>query len=150
MNSIVVTAENKNKDFRTLITASVLFSDLHQTEFQLSDMARLSWSPDPVHCPSPPVRATAATAYRKQPGIRERRLRLSQINSDHLPDVSRIKRSIGAGKTSGNTDLALQQVQQLTRTNGPLLSLPAHIPHPPSTSTLGEGLMDSWYAVFKD
>lgn len=127
-----------------------MFSDLPQKEAQSLDVARLSWSPDTVHCPSPPLRATAATGNHKLPGIRERRLRFSQINSDHLPDFSGVGRSLGTGKTSGDTDLTLQQVQQLTRTNVPLLSLPAHIPRPPSASTLGEMLMDSWYAVTKD
>lgn len=99
--------------------------------------------------PAPPLSATAATGNRKPPGIRARRLRLSQTNLEHLPDFSRVERSPGTGTTAGDTDLTLQRFQQLTRTNVPLLPLPARIPRPPLTSALGEGLLDSWYGIIK-
>ncbi|XP_044049829.1 leucine-rich repeat-containing protein 56 isoform X2 [Siniperca chuatsi] len=118
-----------------------LSPDLHHREALSPDMAPLSLSPDTALSPSPPLSATAATGNRKPPGIRVRRLRLSQTSSEHLPDFSRVGRSRGAGATVG--DLTLLRVQQLARTDVPLLPLPAHIPRPPPTSALGEGLMDS-------
>lgn len=100
------------------------------------DVARLSLSPDTTLSPSPPLSATAATGNRKPPGIRARRLRLSQTNSEHLPAFSSVGHCCA---TAGDTDL--QRVRQLTLT--------AHIPQPPQTSSLGKGLKDSWYGIIK-
>ncbi|XP_031139336.1 leucine-rich repeat-containing protein 56 isoform X1 [Sander lucioperca] len=116
--------------------------DLHHGEALSPEVSRLSLSPDTRLCPSPPLSATL-TANRKPPGIRARRLRHSQTNSEHSPDLSRVGRSPGTGTTAGDTDLTLQRVQQWTRTDVPLLPLPAHIPHPPPTSALGKELMVS-------
>ncbi|XP_032380297.1 leucine-rich repeat-containing protein 56 [Etheostoma spectabile] len=119
-----------------------LSPDLHHIEALSPDVSRLSLPPDTRLCPSPPLSATL-TANRKPPGIRARRLRLSQTNSEHARDFSRVVRSPGTGETAGDTDLKLQRVQQGTRTNMPLLPLPAHIPRRPPTSALGKELMDS-------
>lgn len=124
----------------------IVFSDLHHGEALSPEVSRLSLSPDTRLCPSPPLSATL-TANRKPPGIRARRLRHSQTNSEHSPDLSRVGRSPGTGTTAGDTDLTLQRVQQWTRTDVPLLPLPAHIPHPPPTSALGKELMVSRYGI---
>ncbi|XP_029289423.1 leucine-rich repeat-containing protein 56 isoform X2 [Cottoperca gobio] len=119
-----------------------LSPDLHHRETVSPDVARLSLSPDSTLSPSPPLSATRTTGHRKQPGIRARRLLLSQTNSEHLPNFS-VGRSPGTGSATGDTDLTLQRVQQLTRTDVRLLPLPAHTPRPPLTSALANGLMDS-------
>ncbi|XP_070763152.1 leucine-rich repeat-containing protein 56 [Enoplosus armatus] len=115
-----------------------LSQDLHHREALSPGVARQSLSPDTTLSPSPPLSATTATGNRKPLGIRARRLQLSQTISERLPDFSRAGRSPGAGATIG--DLTLQRVQQLPRTDVPL---PAHIPHPPPTSALGEWHRDS-------
>nr|XP_046250874.1 leucine-rich repeat-containing protein 56 [Scatophagus argus] len=113
--------------------------DLHHREAFSPDVARLSLSPDTMLSPSPPLSATAATGNRKPPGIRARRLQHSQTKSEYLSDFSKI----GCSPGTGDRDMTHQSVQQLTRTEVPLLPLPAHIPCPPSTSTLTEGFTDS-------
>ncbi|KAL7402916.1 hypothetical protein ABVT39_021667 [Epinephelus coioides] len=117
-----------------------LSPDPHHREALSPEVAQLSLSPDATLSPSPPLSATAATGNRKPPGIRARRLRLSQTNSDYIPDFSREGRSPGTGTS---TEQTLQRVQQLTRANVPLLPPPAHIPRPPPTNTLGGRLMNS-------
>ncbi|XP_045894664.1 leucine-rich repeat-containing protein 56 isoform X1 [Micropterus dolomieu] len=107
-----------------------LSPDLHHRQALSPDMARLSLSPDTPLSPSAPLSVTAATGNRKLPGIRARRLRLSKTSSEDVPDFS-------------SSDLTLQRFQRLAKTDVPLLPLPAHIPHPPPTSALGEGHMDS-------
>ncbi|XP_069019680.1 leucine-rich repeat-containing protein 56 [Embiotoca jacksoni] len=112
-----------------------LSPDLHHREASSPDMARLSLSPDTPLSPSPPLGATADAAHWKPAGIRARRLRLSQANSEHLPT------------TAADTDLILQNVQPKTRTDVSVLPMPAHIPHPPRISALGEGIIDSCVEV---
>ncbi|KAI4825359.1 hypothetical protein KUCAC02_021044 [Chaenocephalus aceratus] len=75
----------------------------------------------------------------KSSGVRARRLRLSHTTSEHLPDLRRGDFS-GSGAATGDTDLASQRVQQQM---ADLLPLPAHKPHPPLASALGNGLLDS-------
>ncbi|XP_070687571.1 leucine-rich repeat-containing protein 56 [Pempheris klunzingeri] len=106
-----------------------LSPDLHHITLP-PDVDRLSLSPDTMLSPSPPLSATAPASNRKPPGIRARRLQLSQTHSKHLPDFSRVERSC---TSAGDTEH--QRVSQL--------SLPAHIPHPPPKSDLGKGLKDS-------
>ncbi|XP_074488357.1 leucine-rich repeat-containing protein 56 isoform X1 [Sebastes fasciatus] len=120
-----------------------LSPDLHPRQVLSPEVARLSLSPDTTLSPSPPLGATITTGNCKPPGTRARRLRLSQTNSEHLPDFSRAGRSPWTGTPAGDTDRTLQRVQHLTRTDVPLLPRHAHIPHPPPTNALGKGLMDS-------
>ncbi|KAL6107007.1 lrrc56 [Pungitius sinensis] len=116
---------------------------LHPREALSPEVAGLSRSPGTTLCPSPPPSATLATGDRKPPGFRARRLRLSQTNSEHLSDFSRVGRSPGTETTPADTYLKLQGIQQLTKTNEPLLLRPAHTPRPPPRRALGERLMGS-------
>ncbi|KAK1887449.1 Leucine-rich repeat-containing protein 56 [Dissostichus eleginoides] len=50
--------------------------------------------------------------------------------------------TLTTGAATGDTDLASQRVQQ-QMADVPLLPLPAHKPHPPLASALGNGLLDS-------
>ncbi|KAM6925931.1 leucine-rich repeat-containing protein 56 [Lycodopsis pacificus] len=106
-------------------------------------VAGLSLSPETTLSPSPPPSATLTTGNHKPPGLRARRLRLSQTSTEHLSDFSRVGRLPGTGTTAGDTDLELQRVQQFTTTNNPLLPKLAYVPRPPPTSALGKGLMGS-------
>ncbi|KAM8892608.1 uncharacterized protein lrrc56 isoform 2-T4 [Spinachia spinachia] len=125
-------------------SSSLFFSPALRPREALSpEMTGLSLSRGTPLSPSPPPSATLATGNRKPPGLRARRLRLSQTNSEHLPDLSRVGRSPGTETTPGDTYLKLQWIQQLTDTNKRLLLQPAYTPHPPATSTLGERLMGS-------
>ncbi|XP_018519298.1 leucine-rich repeat-containing protein 56 isoform X2 [Lates calcarifer] len=117
-----------------------LSPDLHHREPLSPDVTQLSLSPDTTLSPSPPVSATAASGNRRPQGIRARRLRLSQASSEYSSTEGC---SHGTGTTSGDTDRTLQKVQHSARTNVPLLPQTTHIPHPPPTSALGEGLVDS-------
>uniref|UniRef100_UPI0037E8F433 leucine-rich repeat-containing protein 56 n=1 Tax=Semicossyphus pulcher TaxID=241346 RepID=UPI0037E8F433 len=110
-----------------------LSPDLRHKGALSPDVARLSLSPDEALSPSPPFCATAAAGNRKPPGIRSRRLRLSQTNSEHSPNLSRVGRSSGTLSTAGDADLK----------DVPLLPLPAHKHRPPPATALGEGLMGS-------
>ncbi|KAM4573496.1 leucine-rich repeat-containing protein 56 isoform 1-T3 [Odontesthes bonariensis] len=112
---------------------SLKISDLHQQEALLPDMTRLLLSPDTTL--SPPLSVTAAPVNGKLPGIRARRLRLSHVNPEHLPDFRGKGWAPGTLKAAAGTDLIFQRVQQRTRTSVPPLSLSAHVPHPPPTST---------------
>ncbi|XP_068459408.1 leucine-rich repeat-containing protein 56 isoform X2 [Clinocottus analis] len=116
---------------------------LHPREALSPVLAGLSLSPDTTLSPFPPHSATRTTGNHKPPGLRARRLRLSQTDSEHLSDFSRVGCSSGTGTTAGNTDLKLQSVQQLTTTVEPLLFQPAYTPRPPLPSALGKGLMSS-------
>ncbi|XP_070829089.1 leucine-rich repeat-containing protein 56 [Chaetodon trifascialis] len=120
-----------------------LSPDLCHREALSPDVARLSLSPDTSLSPSPPLSSTAVTASCRSLGIRARRLRLSQNNSEHVPDFSRVGRFPGTGATAGDTDPTLQRVKQLTGTDVPLLPPAAHIPRPPASSAPSERLMDS-------
>lgn len=115
-----------------------LFPDWHHKDAPSSDVAQLSCSLETVMSPSPCIRATAAN--HRLPGIRARRLHLGQTSLECGRDYNR---SSGTGKFTGDTDLRLQRVQQLARSNVPVLSLPARIPCPPPKNTLGEGKMDN-------
>ncbi|XP_076590083.1 leucine-rich repeat-containing protein 56 [Chaetodon auriga] len=119
-----------------------LSPDLCHREALFPDVARLSLSPDTSLSPSRPLGSTAVTASCRSLGIRARRLRLSQNNSEHLPDFSRVGRFLGTGATAGDTDLTHQRVKQLTRTDVPLLPLAAHIPRPPKSSLSFSAEMD--------
>lgn len=131
--------------FRLMIL--FLFSDLLNREALSPDVARLFLSPDTTVSPSPPLSATAASGNRKLPGIRERRLRLSQASSEHLPHTTSVGRPLGTCTSTADTDLTLSSVQQVTRTKVSLLPSPAHIPRPPTTMEGGE-LMDSGYGIY--
>ncbi|GAA6217592.1 leucine-rich repeat-containing protein 56 isoform X1 [Lates japonicus] len=117
-----------------------LSPDLHHREPLSSDVTQLSLSPDTMLSPSPPVSATAASGNRRPQGIRARRLRLSQASSEYS---STEWCSHGTGTTTGDADQTLQKVQHSARTNVPSLPQTTHIPHPPPTSALGVGLVDS-------
>lgn len=120
------------------------FSDLHHREALSPEVAQLSLSPDTTLYPSPPLSVTLTTGIQQKPlGVRARRLRLSHTTSEHLPDLRRGDFS-GSGAATGDTDLASQRVQQQM---ADLLPLPAHKPHPPLASALGNGLLDSWYGI---
>ncbi|XP_034391088.1 leucine-rich repeat-containing protein 56 isoform X2 [Cyclopterus lumpus] len=97
--------------------------------------------PDATLSPSPPCRTTLTTGSHKPPGLRARRLRLSQTNSEQLSDLSRVGRS--PGTTAGPSGVSGLCLQQLTTTDEPLLFQPAYIPRPPPASALCEGLMCS-------
>ncbi|XP_053175918.1 leucine-rich repeat-containing protein 56 [Scomber japonicus] len=97
------------------------------------DVARLSLSPDTTLSPSPPLSATAASGNRKLPGIRARRLRVSQSTSERLPYSSSVVRPPGICTSTADADLTLKSVQQVKRTKVPLLPSPAHTPRPPTT-----------------
>ncbi|XP_072241642.1 leucine-rich repeat-containing protein 56 [Leuresthes tenuis] len=131
-----------DSSFQSLSPAdcSLKISDLHQQEALLPDMTRLLLSPDTML--SPPVSVTAAPVNRKLPGIRARRLRLSHVDSEHLPDFRREGWAPGTLPAATERDFIFQRVQQTTRTSVPPLSLSAHVPHPPPTSTR-ERLMNS-------
>ncbi|XP_075945950.1 leucine-rich repeat-containing protein 56 [Anarhichas minor] len=116
---------------------------LRHREALAPGVAGLSLSSDTTLSPSPPPSAMLTTGNHKPPGLRARRLRLSQTNSEHLSDFSRVGRSPRTGTTAGDTDLKLQRVQQLTTTNKPLLPKLVYVPRPPPTSALGKGLMGS-------
>ncbi|XP_036962311.1 leucine-rich repeat-containing protein 56 isoform X1 [Acanthopagrus latus] len=115
-----------------------LSPDLHHREALSPEVARLSLSPDTGLSPSPPLSATAATGNHKPPGIRARRLR--KTSSPHLPDLSRV--GCLRRTTAEDTVPTSQRVQQVTKTDLPVLPLPAHIPRPPPTAHLGKGPMD--------
>ncbi|XP_042352499.1 leucine-rich repeat-containing protein 56 [Plectropomus leopardus] len=117
-----------------------LSPDLHHREAFSPVLAPLSLSLDTTLSPSPPLSAATVTGNRKPQGMRTRRFRLSQTNSEQVPDFSRVGHSPVTGIT---TERTVERVQQLTRSDGPLLPMPAHIPRPPPTSAQGEGLMDS-------
>eukprot|EP00064_Thunnus_orientalis_P014922 superscaffoldBa00002676_g14969 len=116
--------------------------DLLNREASSPDVSRLSLSPDTTLSPSPPLSATAASSHRKLPGIRARRLRLSQACSERLPHSSSVGRPPGTYTSTADTDLNFKSIQQVTRTKVPLLPSPAHIPRPPATME-GGGHMDS-------
>lgn len=106
-------------------------------------MALLSLSSDATMSPSPPLSITAASGHLKPQVIRARRLRLGQASSEHLSAYSGVGCLTGTGTRAGDTDPKLQRVQQVTRTDVPLLPQAAHIPRPPTTN--GDGAMGSWY-----
>ncbi|XP_033941497.1 leucine-rich repeat-containing protein 56 [Pseudochaenichthys georgianus] len=119
-----------------------LSPDLHHREALSPEVAQLSLSPDTTLYPSPPLSVTLTTGIQQKPsGVRARRLRLSHTTSEHLPDLRRGGFS-GSGAATGDTDLASQRVQQ-QMADVRLLPLPAHKPHPPLESALGNGLLDS-------
>ncbi|KAM7396485.1 hypothetical protein PAMP_019521 [Pampus punctatissimus] len=138
--------ENEERHNDKLYTASpnsslqYLSPDLLNREALSPDVARLSLCPDTTLSPFPPLSATAASGNQKLPGIRARRIRLRQASSDHLP--SSVGRPPGTSTNIANTDLTLNSVQQVTRTEVPLLPSSAHVPCPPTTME-GGGLMDS-------
>ncbi|KAM3609689.1 uncharacterized protein V6R79_018613 [Siganus canaliculatus] len=107
------------------------------------DSSLKSLSPDAALSPSPPLTASAVTGNRKLPGIRARRLRLSQTNSEHLHDLSTVRCSTGTGTTMGNTDWPHQRVQKVTGTDLAQLPLATHKPRPPPVCPLRERLLDS-------
>nr|XP_040024042.1 LOW QUALITY PROTEIN: leucine-rich repeat-containing protein 56-like [Gasterosteus aculeatus aculeatus] len=100
---------------------------LHPREAFSSEAAGPSLSPGTTLSPSPPP-----SGDRKPTGLRARRLRLSQTNSEHT-DFSRAGRCPGAETTPGDTHPKLQGIQQLTKTNKPLSLQPAYTPRPPPT-----------------
>uniref|UniRef100_A0AAQ5ZBF4 Uncharacterized protein n=2 Tax=Amphiprion ocellaris TaxID=80972 RepID=A0AAQ5ZBF4_AMPOC len=119
------------------------FGDLHHREAFSPVVAQLSSSSDTPLSPSPPLSATAATGKRTLSQIRARRLRLSQANSENVPDFSRVACESGPGTTPADADLILHRVQQMTRTKVPVLPQSGHVLHPPPTSVPDEGLIDS-------
>lgn len=122
------------------------FSALHHREAFSPVVAGLSLCPDATLSPSPPGRTTLTTGNHKPPGLRARRLRLSQTSSEHLSDL-RVGRSPGTTDApSGVSGLCLQQ---LTMADEPLLFQPAYVPRPPPTSAFGERLMGSRYGINK-
>lgn len=132
--------------------ADFLFVDLSQREALSPEMARLSLSPDSTLSPSPPMSATAAPGNRRQPGIRTRRLKLSQAGEEGpiagaLSGASPTDQHLETRLIRGESELGLQRSQEVVRPKVPLRPLTTHIPHRPTTSPLGGGLRDPWYEV---
>ncbi|CAK6960034.1 leucine-rich repeat-containing protein 56 [Scomber scombrus] len=126
-------SEDKQGDTSPDSSFQSLSPDLLNREALSPDVARLSLSPDTTLSPSPPLSATEASGNRKLPGIRARRLRLSQATSERLPYTSSVGRPPGICTSTADADLTLKSVQQVKRTKVPLLPSPAHTPHPPTT-----------------
>lgn len=110
------------------------FSDLRHKVAALPAITQRSQSGETVLCPSPPLGTSRAAGDRKQSGFREHRLRpgLTSLKTS-LPDIKGVGRFSETFKASEVPDLKRQQFQKLPRINVPCQTLPALIPHPPST-----------------
>ncbi|KAM6937875.1 leucine-rich repeat-containing protein 56 [Xenentodon cancila] len=119
-------------------TLQSLSPDLHQQDPLSPDISRLLLSSDATLSPSPPLRATADPASTKMPGIRARRLRLSQETSKHAPDFSREVCDSGNVTAAAGIDFIYQRVQKAASTSVFPVSL-AQISNPPPASDVEEG-----------
>ncbi|XP_034032751.1 leucine-rich repeat-containing protein 56 [Thalassophryne amazonica] len=108
-----------------------------------SDSSFLSLSPDTPKTPSPPLSATAPTANRRPPGVRARRLLLSQVNAEPLLHSSTSGCSFRAAATRADTGLTIQGNPGEMSASEPLLPLLTLTPLPPGKTTSRGGLMES-------
>lgn len=123
---------------------SLFQSPSPDTEEKSPDVTQLSLSLDTALLPSPPPSAAAVNADWKAPGIRTRRLRLMQANTELFPVFNSVKRHLGAATTrTDKKNFPSEEIQRVTGTNVKLSLLPDRIPHPPPSTGKCDEMMHS-------